>query len=336
MKIRDEDVTALESLGYTQDEARFLYLVATFSGYFMPRQFIAFTGAKWGSRSANFTRKLESRGHASWREYPHVDGVYHLWSKALYRSIDKEHLRNRRRHAPDFIRTRLLSLDFVIANQEAEYLETEADKIRYFRDERGVEQAVFPAKAFGGPSRTDPVARYFVDQFPMYVERSADNPTSRVTFSYVDPGHASLAGFRHHIGAYKTIFSALAAFDFVYVSNSSAHFVRAEQWFSTFVGRALGHDISASLSHYFTLREKWEAKRYRELLPDDVELLKRLGQEFKGADTERLYRGWCAGQRFVDGLESTLAGSLRRHGVRFDCRLFSRGQLSSKELELTE
>src|SRR5215831_6329467 len=161
MKIPVEYVAAIERLGYTAEEARFLYIVATFSGYFVPRQFIAFTGAAhWGSRSRSFTRKVVSRGHANWREYPHLDGVYHLWSRLLYRLIDKENLRNRRRHSPEFIRTRLVALDFILANQHYEYLETEADRVRYFREELGLAERVLPAREFGGASRSEPAIRY--------------------------------------------------------------------------------------------------------------------------------------------------------------------------------
>ena len=94
MKITDEHIRAIQSLGYTLDEARFLYIVATHSGYFVPRQFLAFAGAHWGKRSQRFTEKLESRGHATWREYQDMGGVYHLFSKTLYRRIDRENLRN--------------------------------------------------------------------------------------------------------------------------------------------------------------------------------------------------------------------------------------------------
>jgi len=335
MKIANEHLARLESLGYTTDEARFLYVVATFSGYFVPRQFIAFTGAKWGSRSANLTRKLECRGHASWREYLQVDGVYHLCSRVLYRAIDKEHLSNRRRHSPDFIRTRLLALDFVLANQEFEYLETEADKVRHFREELGIGQDILPVKEFVGSSRKEPVLRYFVDQFPIYIAPAVGNSASRLTFTYVDPGHASLAGFRHHLGAYKRIFAALGPFDFVYLSNTSVHFVRAEQWFSSFLEREFSRDTSKALSGYFTLRAKWDAKRFAELSPEDVESLELLSQRFRGPDTERLYSAWCAEQRFADGLGTFPGDKHDPPDVRFKCRLISSGRVISKEPELT-
>ena len=33
MKIEEHDIAAIKALGYTADEARFLYIVATHSGY---------------------------------------------------------------------------------------------------------------------------------------------------------------------------------------------------------------------------------------------------------------------------------------------------------------
>src|SRR5579872_5879816 len=225
MNILSQYTAAIESLGYTPEEARFLYIAATFSGYFVPRQFIAFTGAKWGSRSTNFTRKLESRGHVSWREYPHLDGVYHLASKLLYRLIGKENLRNRRRHSPDFIRTRLVALDFILANQGCEYLETEPDKVSYFREKLGVPERLFPAKEFARHRSSQPTVRHFVDQFPMYFAKAQGGLPPLLTLSYVDPGHASLAGFCHHLRRYKSLLASLSAFGFVYISNTSAHFI---------------------------------------------------------------------------------------------------------------
>ena len=35
MKIEERDIAAIKALGYTGDEAHFLYIVATHSGYFV-------------------------------------------------------------------------------------------------------------------------------------------------------------------------------------------------------------------------------------------------------------------------------------------------------------
>src|SRR5229473_1191175 len=63
MNIAPAHLEALQALGYTEVESRFLYLVATHSGYFTARQFLSFTGAHWGKRTTTFWNKLQSRGH---------------------------------------------------------------------------------------------------------------------------------------------------------------------------------------------------------------------------------------------------------------------------------
>jgi hypothetical protein len=64
MNIEPKHSDALQSLGYTESEARFLYIVATHSGYFVARQFLAFHGAHWGKRAAMFWSKFERQKHA--------------------------------------------------------------------------------------------------------------------------------------------------------------------------------------------------------------------------------------------------------------------------------
>src|SRR5215472_8349703 len=109
MNIPQEKTEALKAFGYTEAEARFLYIVATHSGYFLARQFLNFVGAKRGYRTHSLAQKLYAR-------------------------IGHENLRNRRRHRLEAIRTRLLGLDFILANQEYQYLETEGEKVAYFCD----------------------------------------------------------------------------------------------------------------------------------------------------------------------------------------------------------
>lgn len=192
MNFNDQDIFAIQTLGYTPDEARFLYLVAVHSGYFVPRQFLAFSGAKWGKRSNNFVAKLEGRGHATWREYDRTGGVYHLFSKTLYRYIGKENLRNRRRHSVEFIRTRLLLLDFILSNPSYEYFETEAEKVAYFCDTLGVPRKVLPAKSYEGGPRIEPTLRYFVDKFPLFLDRTPpSSPSAATTSSSPSPSPSS-------------------------------------------------------------------------------------------------------------------------------------------------
>ena len=67
MRFPETSIENLRALGYTENEARFLYVVATHSGYFSTRQFLEFTGAKSGDRSMAFTQKVQGKGHATAR-----------------------------------------------------------------------------------------------------------------------------------------------------------------------------------------------------------------------------------------------------------------------------
>src|SRR6266849_3952720 len=70
MNIAPVYLKALKALGYTEAEARFLYIVATHSGYFVARQFLAFTTAHWGERTTIFWDKLHTKKHARTECFP--------------------------------------------------------------------------------------------------------------------------------------------------------------------------------------------------------------------------------------------------------------------------
>ena len=145
MNMPQRQIEALTAFGYTVSEARFLYIVAMHSGYFTARQFLAFVDAKRGYRTHSLAQKLITQGHATMREYRCNACIYHLYSRKLYAQLGHENLRNRRRHRLEAIRTRLLGLDFILANQGYQYLESEAEKVAYFCDELHIEKACLPA-----------------------------------------------------------------------------------------------------------------------------------------------------------------------------------------------
>ena len=321
MKIATHHLSALEGLGYTSAEAGFLYLVATYSGYFLPRQFIAFTQTGPGKRSHLFTDKLESRGHATWREYLNVGGAYHLCSKTLYRQIDREHLRNWRRHSTEFIRTRLILLDFILAHQGHQYLETEQEKLDYFCREKSVPRTVLPARSYEGASPAEPTVRYFADNFPLFLDSSQSPCAPVLTLSYVDPGKVKLGGFRNHLQAYAPLFRHLGDFRFLYISNSSVRFLQAEQCFTSLVTTSLQQNVSLELIRYFRLRAAWDAKQYGKLSNEDIEWLERSNLHFKKQDIEHLYASWLANQLTEEELRLQNGESVARGGIRFATHL---------------
>jgi hypothetical protein len=217
MNIPQNHVALLMELCYTEPEARFLYVVATHSGYFILRQFLNFIDARRGKRSNLFARKVLTNGHGSVRDYLGYGSIYHLFSRALYGQIEKGSLRNRRKHSFEYIRTRLVLLDFILANPEAEYLETEQDKVTFFCEKLGIAKEFLPGRVYEGGPGSRPTFRYFVDKFPLFLAPPLPGAPPVVTLSYVDSGLGTIAGFLTHLAPTSPSFASFKLFaSFIY------------------------------------------------------------------------------------------------------------------------
>ena len=189
MKMPQDQIERIAALGYTEPEARFLYVVATHSGYFTMRHFTAFTEVSRGKRSMAFAQKLLKHAHATVRDYLGTGSVFHLFSRLVYGPIDKDNVRNRRRHSFDYIRTRLVQMDFLLENPGHDFLETESDKVNLFCESLAVPKDVLPAKVYEGGPGSHTTVRYFVDKFPLFL---AAPLSGRLAC-----GHLRVRGFRH-------------------------------------------------------------------------------------------------------------------------------------------
>lgn len=296
MKMPAEQIERIKGLGYTESEAHFLYIVAVHSGYFTLRQFCTFTSAARGKRSFLFARKLLQSEHASMRDYPGVGPVFHLFSRTVYGQMEKDNLRNRRRHSFKFVRTRLVLLDFILANQILAYFETEQDKVRFFCETIGMSKDCLPAKVYEGRPGSQPTVRYFVDKFPLFLAAPVSGAPPVVTFSYVDSGFQTPSGFLTHLAAYQTVFRQLATFRFLYIAAKDAYFRMAEQGFRSLVKRPLESDTSAEISRYFQIRKKWDNHEYVVPVTEDLEFLNIARQRFRGDCFDSLYHGWRSGE----------------------------------------
>src|SRR5260370_13290208 len=87
MKILAIHTEPLRYFGYTEEESRFLYLVATHSGYFTCQQFLQFIKMKPGKRSVAFAKKVVENKHASSQQYLRHGRVSHLFSRNLFLAI---------------------------------------------------------------------------------------------------------------------------------------------------------------------------------------------------------------------------------------------------------
>ena len=295
MKIPQDHVAQLMEFGYTEPEANFLYVVATHSGYFTLRQFLNFTGARRGKRSTQFARKALKYGHASVRDYLGHGSIYHLFSRTLYGPIEKDNLRNRRKHSFEFIRTRLVLLDFILANRGIDYFETEQDKVAFFCEKLGVAKAFLPARIYEGGPETRPTIRYFVDKFPLFLAPSSPDSPPVVTLSFVDSGAATISSFVTHLGAYQSVLRQLSSFRFLYIAPTDAQFLKAKERFDALVKRPLESDMSTEVLRYFVVRRRFEKREYLVPVTEDFEFLNDTKGRFHGDRFERLYGAWLAG-----------------------------------------
>ena len=332
MQFTEISIENLLGLGYTEDEARFLYLVATHSGYFSTRQYLQFTGTKPGEKSMAFTQKLLGKRHATARLLLRNGRVYHLSSRLVYRAIDREELRNRRDHSVEYIRTKLAILDFVLAHLDYHYLETEAEKVDYFCSKLSISKAFLPAKRYRGAIRHKTSDHYFVDNFPLFFFPEPSSPPV-VIFSFIDPGLLSLASFETHLLAYSTLFSALSTVRFLYITTRTTHCKAAERLFLARMHRTPNSDPGEEVLRYFSLRKLWEAKHFGTLTRDDMKFFEGAKKRFNDAATDIRYQQWIVGRVTSDAVLTEFRDLAPKQEVSFSTELVD-GQAALFEANL--
>ena len=322
MKIKDIYLDALKELGYTEAEARFLYIVGTHSGYFTSQQYLDFSSAKRGYRSDALTRKLLSNKHTSPEIHRKNARIYHLFSRQIYSAIGKENIRNRRDHEFQFIKTRLLALAFILANQQHNYFETEDDKVRYFCGALGVEKHALPAKLYLGTRTPSITSRYFVDKFPMFLP--AITGSRVVTFTYIAPEAENLVAFVTHLQNYMPLFRSLKQFTFLFLSPCEPLFPKARAIFSSLVKGPLERPSASDIARYFRVRNLWESRQFVALKTDDIEFLNEATRRFASERVQELYKAWAKGELADSTLASMFSDSKGQRRVGFGTCLINR------------
>jgi hypothetical protein len=289
MNIAAQHVDNLVRLGYTPEEARFIYVAATHSGYFTHRQFLMFSGTKPGKHSQKFLTKLLSQKHATYHTYPSGGRVYHIFARKVFRALERDDLRTRRRHQLDYIKTRLVTLDFVLGNLDCQYLETEVEKVLFFESRFNINRSLLPCKMYTSKASSSSTFRYFVDRFPIFV-REASTGSSVVCLSYVAASSVTLQGFVTHLQAYRGLLRSLPQFEFLYIAPTDRVFKGAGIEFSRIVLASKGAASKDQILRYFDLRKRWEAGE--RVAASDVVFLNAARSELRDARVELQYRKW--------------------------------------------
>ena len=120
MTLDYDPIASLESIGYLEREASFLYLVAVHSGYFLRRQYNALPAGTAERPLHAASPKGAAPRHIQVIECGHGWHIYHLTSKPVYAALGRRDSQNRRIKGDAHIKSRLMVLDFVLATSGRE------------------------------------------------------------------------------------------------------------------------------------------------------------------------------------------------------------------------
>jgi hypothetical protein len=218
-----DPILALESLGYTEREAEFLYLVAVHSGYFLRRQFDYFIDRQRGAIAQHFLEKVRAAGHAGLVDYGESRYVYHLFAKPIYRMLGNADSQNRRWKGDGQIRARLMALDCVLENEDDHYLVSEAAKVQFFAQVRGIPDACFTDRS----GRLLPL----LATLPISVTDRTMPATSPVRFVFADEALLTEEKLRRFLTTAESLLRAVGTFEVIYASTSAYTFPLAEDEF---------------------------------------------------------------------------------------------------------
>lgn len=136
---KQERISNLKTLGYTEREPEFLCLAALHGGYFVRRQFLYFIDKCRGQIAAAFVEKTIQSGHTKANAFRGDRILYHIASKVIYEALDEADNRNRRQQEIYTIKNRLTERE-----KTAFFCEELATRmIAYFQDRDAYEKKDF-------------------------------------------------------------------------------------------------------------------------------------------------------------------------------------------------
>ena len=218
-----DPIPALESFGYTDREAAFLYLAAAHSGYFLRRQFDYFIDRNKGSISMRFLEKARLAEHIESLDYKQGWRVYHIASRGIYRLLGNPESQLRRRKGDAQVRARLMALDYVLENENDYYLASAQERLRFFAEVRGISPELF--------TDDDGKLHPLLGSFPLSLTDRTRPVHSPVRFAFIDEGLVTAEKFLRFLAVADPLLRAINKFEMVYVSVADSHFEDAKAAF---------------------------------------------------------------------------------------------------------
>jgi hypothetical protein len=292
-----ERVDALQHLGLTNRQTRFLVTVALHGGYCLRRQYMAFAGIPYGAPVREFLEALASRGLARRFEFRRDRGyVYHLHRASLYEAIGQRENRNRRHVSAAAIARKLMVLDHVLTEPRGHWYATEDDKVELFTRGFSVAPDYLPRRTFEAGDGASRTTRYFIHKLPIHVADERSYPS--FAFLVTDTTGEAFLGF---LGDHFHLLDRLSEWRLVAIVPSHIAGLRAcEAAFQRFCQQLRQpNDAShvAQLRTYFLKRqalERDELTPFKGSFTQAAAEWREAQRMFASADVESLYSRWCA------------------------------------------
>ena len=188
----------LRALGWKGRRAEWIALAALGSSYFVPAQLARFLGVQ--ERQAKHIIRMMSKREIV-NERP-IQGhkVHTIRDLEIYRALGEPNLRPRFPASEDVIMRCLLSLDYMVEQQELAWLPTESDKVGAF-EAMGIGSEVLPKRFYNRFGSG--LWRLFPDKRPIALE------DGRALFVFTDPGYTRSAPLRRWGAAHRGLWDGL-------------------------------------------------------------------------------------------------------------------------------
>jgi hypothetical protein len=307
----EDRVRALEALGFTPRQTRFIALVALHSGYCLRRQYAAFAGIRYGKSVCDFFEKLVTLGFAT-AFTPRADRgrIYHLQARAIYRAMGEPEHRNRREASAALIARRIMVLDYVLSHADIAWLATEDEKVDLFA-RLGVTPRDLPQRASAAVrTEASSATRYFRHEAPLAVV--GDPPVATFVCLVTDTTGRMLEQFLRDHGR---LFAWLPAWTVVAVGPRPTGLHACEVAFERHLRRPI-ETVSTStddLVWFFRTRHAVEQNDLTGLSVTAIDRFRTLREAFRRPVFDELYLAW---QRDGEAVLASSAASALHHGIR--------------------
>jgi len=326
----DDRVRALEPLGFSDRQTRFLVTVALHSGFCLRRHYTTFTGLKYGAGVRDFLDRLVTRKLARRLDFRRDRGhVYHLQASGIYAAIAQPDNRNRRRTSAALIARKLMLFDYVLSQPDVEWYATEPDKVALFTGPFGIQPTDLPQRVYPARYRqTPPTIRYFIHKLPIYL--TGDPPVASFVVLVTDlTGQAFEQFLKDHV----RLLNGLPRWRIVAIAPRHLPGLAACQvvfrQFAAGVRRPPSTDETDQLRIYFSMLDLLERNDLQRVTMDEMHRFQAVRPRFAAAEFETLFERWKAHgpsvleDRMVPGFLAALAegrGELVTHQlpVRYD------------------